>query len=91
MESLADRRWYRMLYFYYEIKNNKTQLYLKTLLPKSTTPSRNLRISKSSTFPGPRTAISWDQIDPNIQNSPSLMSFKHSLLQLIPYSSSSWP
>ena len=71
-------------------------LYLKTLLPKSSTPtpSYNLRISKSFTSPSPRTdrfkasffpfcAISWDQIDPNIQNSLSLMSFKHSLLQFI--------
>ena len=76
------------------LENNKTPLYLKTLLPKSTTPSYNLRISKSFIFPNPRTdrfkasffpfcATSWDQIDPNIHNAPSLMSFKHSLLQFI--------
>ena len=94
LESLADRRWSRTLCFYYKIKNNKIPLYLITLLPKSTSQSYNFRISKSSTFPNTRTdrfkasffpfcAISWDQIDPNIQNSPSLMSFKHSLLRFI--------
>ena len=94
LESLSDRRWSRRLCFYYKIKNNKTPSYLKTLLPKSTIPSYNLRISKSFTFPNPRTdrfrasffpfcATSWDQIDPNIQHAPSLMSFKHSLLQFI--------
>ena len=94
LESLADRRWSRRLCFYYKIKNNKTPLYLKTLLPESTTPSYNLRIFKSFTFPNPRTdrfkscfspfcATGWDQIDPNIKNAPSLMSFKHPLLQFI--------
>ena len=79
--------------FYYKIKNNKTLLYLKTLLPKSVTPSYNLRISKSSTFPSTKTdhfrasfsqfcAISWDQIDPNIENSPSLTLLRLSFLGL---------
>ena len=38
LERLADRRWSRRLCFYYKIKNNKVPLYLKTLLPKSSTP-----------------------------------------------------
>ena len=77
--------------FFYKIINEQTANYLKTLLPPIiSSSSYNLRHNKifnaraarterfqSSFFP--YCICKWNQLDPELQNSVSFLSFKHSL------------
>ena len=92
-EHLSDRRWCRRLCFFYKIKNKQTATYLRELLP-SPNSSYNLRTNKIHNTPTSRTerfqfsffpyCISkWNQLNPELQNSVSLQSFKRSLLLFI--------
>ena len=93
-ESLHDRRWFRKLCFYYKIRNNMCPLYLTELLPIMKISCYSLRLNRAPTVPNFRTErfkstffpscySIWNQLDPNIQNSSSIVVFKRALLSFI--------
>ena len=93
-ESLRDRRWYRKLYFYYKIRHNDCPLYLTEQIPIFEPSTYSLRSNHPSNAPfirterfkstfSPSSTHSWNQLDPNIQNSPSIQIFKRALLKSI--------
>ena len=92
--SLRDRRWYRKLCFYYKIRHNDCPLYLTEYIPIFEPSAYSLRSNHSLNVPFIRTerfkstffpssTLSWNQLDPNIQNSSSIESFKRALLKFI--------
>ena len=94
LEYLSDRRWCRRLCFFYKIINNQTASYLKNFISPKRTSSYRLRVSKVySTFSTrterfqssffPYCISKWNILDPKLQNSVSLSSFKRSLLLFI--------
>ena len=86
LESLKPRRWFRKLYHFYKIFNEKSPFYLLKLIPNFNR-IHNTRLSynippikvrhdyfKNSFFP---SAISeWNKLDLNIRNSASLNTLK---------------
>ena len=94
LESLHDRRWYRKLCFYYNIRHKNCPLYLTELFPIVEPSCYSLRLNRPSTVPFIRTkkfkstffpscTSNWNQLDPNIQNSSSIEIFKRALLKFI--------
>ena len=93
-ESLRDRKWYRKLCFYYKIRHNDCPLYLTECIPIFEPSAYSLRSNHplnvpfirtecfKSTF-SPSSTLSWNQLDPNIQNSSSIEIFKRALLKFI--------
>ena len=93
LESLKSRRWFRKLYHFYKMFNEKSPSYLFKLIPNFNR-VHNTRLSynippikvrhyyfKNSFFP---SAISeWKKLDLNIRNSASLNTFKKKLLNFI--------
>ena len=93
-EHLHDRSWFRRLCLFYKIKNDLTVPYLKNILPEPKSSSYSLRTNRVYNVPSARTerfqssffpyCISkWNQLEPELQNSLTLSSFKHSLLRFI--------
>ena len=93
-EHLNDRRWSRRLCFFYKIKNENAPPYLQKLLPMESSFTHNLRSDRIFNPPAARTerfqssffpfcTSKWNELDPELQNSPSIGSFKHSLLSFI--------
>ena len=93
-EHLHDRRWFRRLCLFYKIKNDLTVPYLKNLLPETKSSSYSLRTNRINNVPSARTGrfqssffpyciSKWNQLEPELQNSLTLSSFKHSLLRFI--------
>ena len=93
LESLKSRRWFRKLYNFYKIFNDKSPSYLFNLIPnfnrvQNTRLSYNIPTTKvkhdyfkDSFFP---SAISeWNKLDLNIRNSANLIAFKKKLLNFI--------
>ena len=91
-ESLRDRRWYRKLCFYYKIRHNDCPLYLTKYIPIFEPSAYSLRSNHHSNVPLYRTerfkstfftlsTLSWNQLDPNIQNSSPIDTFKRALLK----------
>ena len=89
LESLKARRWYRRLTCMFKIMNDQATNYLINLIPKrnqttrtrnSHTPIIHCRIDcfKYSFFPS--TLRDWFNLDENIRNSESILSFKNRLL-----------
>ena len=94
LESLQDRRWCRKLCFYYKVRHGICPTYLTELVPIEKSSNYNLRSKYSSKIPFIRTerfkstffpscVLNWNQLDPDIQNSPSLDLFKRALLTFI--------
>jgi len=93
-ESLADRRWSRRLFHFYKIYNNLTPSYLKDPIPslrthlfgtRSENVLNNIRCNTdrySDSF-YPNSIKSWNDIGPELRNSPNILSFKKSILSLI--------
>ena len=50
-ESLHDRRWFRKLCFYYKIRHNMCQPYLKELLPIMKTSCYSLHLNRAPIVP----------------------------------------
>ena len=92
LESLHDRRWYRKLCFYYNIKHNDCHLYLMELLPNvkssgySLHSNQSLYYSRTERFKAsffPSSTYNWNKLDPDIQKSSSLEIYKRALLKFI--------
>lgn len=94
LESLSDRRWYRRLSFFYKVKNEQSATYLNENLPTAVTHFYNARTNRNfHTFKArterfqfsffPYCANQWNKLDPEIRNSPTVISFKRSLLHFI--------
>ena len=90
-ESLTDRRYCRRLFHFYKIQNNLTPQYMKDHLPPSISHPYstrneyvlhevkcNLDSYKASFYPD--SARCWNRLGPLYRNTPSLNSFKKSLL-----------
>ena len=98
-EHLTGRRYCRRLCFFYKINNNYTASYLKNILPKTNLSSHILRSNRAFEIPSasterfqssffPYCVAKWNALEPNIQNAPSLQSFKrHFLLFFRPVAS----
>ena len=93
-ESLTDRRWSRRLFHFFKIHNNLTPPYLKTQIPPRRTHlfgSRSVNVlneirCKSKNYNNsfyPDSIKCWNNIGPELRNSPNLKSFKVSILSLI--------
>ena len=93
-ESLTDRRWSRRLFHFYKIYNNLTPPYLKDPIPLvrthlfGTRSENILNTIKCHTDRYcnsfyPNSIISWNNIGPELRNSPNLLSFKKRILALI--------
>ena len=93
-ESLAHRRWYRRLCFFYKIMNNSIPEYTRRYLPKFKQNPYDLR--RPSIFAEERTnrnrysnsfypycIKAWNNLKPTIWNLPYIYQFKKALHQLI--------
>ena len=93
LESLKSRRWFRKLYHFYKILNEKSPSYLFNLIlylnrVRETRHSNNIpaihtrhNCLKNSFFPS--TISEWNNLDCKIRNSGSLSIFKKNLLNFI--------
>jgi len=93
-ESLTDRRWSRRLFHFYKIQNNLTPYYLKIPVPPERARLISSRSEKvlheircnSDSYQNsfyPDSVKSWNNIGHELRSSPSLKSFKASILSLI--------
>lgn len=93
-ESLAQRRWYRRLSYYYRIKNHLTPEYLARHIIDKPAHKYPLRSTRSTISPPVRTtryqmsffpfcSTAWEGLDPAIRSSPTLQGFQKSLLSFI--------
>ena len=93
LESLTQRRWYRRLLMFFKIVSKTSQEYLHKLLPPqqvSYNPQknglfRNFRANsdyfQNSFFP--YSVDAWNHLGESLRNSPSIYSFKKSLLAFV--------
>ena len=93
-ESLRDIRWYRKLCFNYKIRHNVYPLYLTEYIPTFEPSAYSVRSNHPPNVPfigterfkstfSPSSTLSWNQLDPNIQNSSPIEIFKRALLKFI--------
>ena len=93
-EPLTDRRWSRRLFHFFKLHNILTPPYLKTQIPPRRTHlfgSRSVNVlneirCKSKNYSNsfyPDSIKCWNNIGPELRNSPNLKSFKVSILSLI--------
>ena len=93
LESLQHRRWYRKLCCFYKILKDQSPKYLFNIIPMLNRPysTRNansiprFKVKQNffrNTF-FPSVIIEWNKLDPEIQNAPSLNTFKNNVLKFI--------
>ena len=91
-ESLRERRRKHRLIFFYKIKNNMCPEYLSSLIPanvgssvsynlRNTNAIKNVNAKTQLYFNSflPSTIREWNELPSAVQNSPSLLTFKHHL------------
>ena len=93
LESLQNRQWYRKLCCFYKVLKGQSPKYIFNIIPKlnrpySTKNANNIPHFKvihsffRNTF-FPSVIIEWNKLDPEIQNAPSLNTFKSNVLKFI--------
>ena len=93
LESLQNRQWYRKLCCFYKVLKGQSPKYIFNIIPKlnrpySTKNANNIPHFKvihsffRNTF-FPSVIIEWNKLDPEIQNAPSLNTFKNNVLKFI--------
>ena len=94
LESLVDRRFYRRLVFFYKIFHRYATKYLFDFIPARNTNLPNLR-ARANIYPFytrterfrntffPHSISEWNNLDSRIRNSPTISSFKNSILQFL--------
>lgn len=80
-ESLAERRRFHRLTYYYKIKNNLTPPYLRSYI-LSAAPSHASTDRYCNTF-FPYCYPEWESLDPEIRNSPNINIFKSRFIKVI--------
>ena len=94
LESLADRRYYRKLCFFYRIINNDAPPYLREYVTKRNILKNNLRNPRTLSLTNVRTERfknsffpfcinKWNELDSNTREQPTLLGFKNTLLKFI--------
>ena len=93
LESLQLRRWYRKLCLFYKVFKNEHPKYLFNLIPVRRTPYATRTVGnipfikikhnffKNSFFPS--AIIEWNNLDPNLRNSKSILVFKEKIFNFI--------
>ena len=93
-ESLADRRWFRRLTYFYKIRNRLTPGYLYDNIPPKRDVSYSLRQCREFANPNKRTLryensffpyciTEWEKLSDEIKSLPTINQFKNKLLLFI--------